>query len=30
MMVPELKPCPRPFCDGSASLLQDEGFHWIE
>lgn len=27
---PRLKPCPRPFCDGSASLLQDEGFHWIE
>jgi hypothetical protein len=30
MMLPALKPCPRPFCDGSASLLQDEGFHWIE
>jgi hypothetical protein len=30
MMVPELKPCPRPFCDGAASLLDDEGFHWIE
>lgn len=27
---PRLKPCPRPFCDGSASLLDDEGFYWIE
>jgi hypothetical protein len=30
MMVPALKPCPRPFCDGPARLLDEEGFHWIE
>lgn len=29
-MVPELKPCPRPFCGGAASLLDEEGFYWIE
>lgn len=22
--------CPRPFCEGSATLLDDEGFYWIE
>lgn len=27
---PSLEPCPRPFCDGAARLLDDEGFYWIE
>lgn len=30
MIGAQLKPCPRPFCDGAASLLDDEGFYWIE
>jgi len=30
MIAAQLKPCPRPFCAGAASLLDDEGFYWIE